>query len=230
LPLPLDERRQAIVVRALPFGAFIVLLAVRGAVADWRAPDAKLDTRWLYALQAGVAGLLLLAWRTRYTELSTAPASARALLLSAGAGLAVLALWIAPLPSWTRMGSPAAAFAPVDARDNVDWTLVAVRALGAVIVVPVMEELFWRSFLMRWVDRRDFLQLPPASASLFAIGASSAVFALAHDRWFPGLVAGVVFARLYRRLGNLWYAIVAHAVCNLSLAVWVVGTRSWEYW
>ena len=34
--------------------------------------------------------------------------------------------------------------------------LVAVRWIGATLVVPVMEELFWRSFLMRWFQRTQF--------------------------------------------------------------------------
>jgi len=93
-----------------------------------------------------------------------------------------------------------------------------------------MEELFWRSFLMRWIDRRNFLSLKPASVSWFAVLASSAVFALAHELWVAGLLAGLMYAQIYRRLQNLWYPILAHATTNLALAAWVVHQRAWGFW
>ena len=98
------------------------------------------------------------------------------------------------------------------------------------LVVPVMEELFWRSFLLRWLERRSFLEVSPARTGRFALLASSGVFALAHDLWLAGFLAGLVYTLLYRRLGNLWYCVIAHATTNLLLAAWVVATRSWEYW
>jgi CAAX prenyl protease-like protein len=104
------------------------------------------------------------------------------------------------------------------------------RVTGAVLVVPVMEELFWRSFLMRWIDRRGFLEMAPEQVSWVGILASSAVFALAHDLWLAGLLAGVVYALLYRQLGNIWYSIIAHATTNLALAGWVLWRGAWQYW
>jgi len=57
--------------------------------------------------------------------------------------------------------------------------------------VPVMEELFWRSYLMRWIDQHDFLALAPAAISLKAILVSGLVFGLAHHLWFAGILAGL---------------------------------------
>jgi len=60
--------------------------------------------------------------------------------------------------------------------------------------------------------------------------ASSAVFALAHDLWLAGLIAGLIYALLYRRFANLWYCIIAHATSNLALAGWVLWSGAWQYW
>jgi CAAX prenyl protease-like protein len=83
---------------------------------------------------------------------------------------------------------------------------------------------------MRWIDRRAFLALAPAQVSWLGILASSAVFALAHDLWLAGFVAGVVYALLYRQYSNIWYPIIAHATTNLALAGWVLWTGAWQYW
>jgi CAAX prenyl protease-like protein len=99
-----------------------------------------------------------------------------------------------------------------------------------VLVVPVMEELFWRSFLMRWIDRRDFLTLAPPRSSVAALVISSTVFALAHQLWLAGLIAGLAYGWIYRRTGNLWFPILAHASTNLLLGLWVIDQRAWSYW
>ncbi len=229
----LDSSRRAILFRALPFAGFIAFLALRGATAKpgflgvgWGA----LDVRCLYALQVAAALAPMWFWRKHYVELFVLPRSAGIYLTSVATGLAVFLIWIAPLPGWTRVGTPVASFVPLDASGALRWDLIAARILGAACVVPLMEELFWRSFLMRWIDRRDFLALPPQSASMFALMASSTVFAMAHDRWLAGLLAGLAYGLLYRRLGNLWCAVIAHATTNALLAAWVVEQRAWIYW
>lgn len=215
------------VVRCLPFVVFILALALRGALAG------HTDTRWLYPLQAGASALALAALWHHYGELrSHARAAARPMhgLLSVGTGLVVFALWINLTDPWMRLGEPVASFVPVDLDGSLQWGLVALRLGGTVLVVPLIEELFWRSFLMRWIDRREFLALAPRHTSRFAWIASSAVFALAHDLWLAGLLAGLAFGALYRRTGQIWHAITAHAVANLALAVWVVHQRAWGFW
>ncbi len=225
-----DSQRAAVLLRTLPFGLFIALLALRGMLPANYAGFGQPDARWLYALQAAVAACPLLLWRKRYAELARIPDSPADWGTSVAVGLAVFALWIAPFPGWAHLGAPAATFVPLDVHGARRWDLIAVRTAGAVLVVPVMEELFWRSFLMRWIDKRDFLDLEPKRAGAFAVLASSAVFALAHDLWLAGLVAGLAFSWVYRRTGTLWCAIAAHATANLALAAWVAGTGSWGYW
>lgn len=144
-------------------------------------------------------------------------------------GLAVFAAWITFDWSWAAFES-GPGLAPLDARGHVDAGLVAAKLAGLVLVVPVMEELFWRSLVMRWIDRRDFLALDPRAASLAAVALSSALFALEHTLWLAGLAAGAAYALLYRASGNLWSAVAAHATTNAALAAYILATGRWDLW
>lgn len=214
--------------RIAPFALFMLLLALRGVAADgaW-----GFDERWLYAVSAvGVATLLVVLWR-EYGELSAVLApTARELLLAVFAGLLVFLLWIQLDEPWMRIGQATAGFRPIDASGNPIWPLIAVRWLGAALVVPLMEELFWRSFLMRWIDSPRFAAVPPQRVSLRALALSTFVFMLAHTLWLAAIVAGLVYAWLYIRSGKLWLAVIAHAVTNGALGAWVVLTGNWGYW
>lgn len=220
--------RQPWLPRALPFALFIAALALRGLL---EAPleAAGFATHWLYALQVLVAGVALVFFWRGYTELARPPALS-AVLLSVGAGAIVFVLWITLTQPWMRIGEPVASFVPVDADGALLWPQILLRATGAALVVPLIEELFWRSLLMRWLDRRDFLSVSPRHVSLYALVLSSAVFALEHDLWLAGIVAGLVYGLVYMRTANLWNAVIAHAVTNLMLAAWVVQQRRWEFW
>lgn len=146
--------------RLLPFVAFMVLLALRGMAPvdnSW-----GFDTRWLYALNLLVVGGMLLAWWREYGELAAQNApTAREWALAVVVGLVVFALWIQLDAPWMQIGDATAVFVPVDAQGRLNWPLIAVRWLGAALLVPVMEELFWRSFLMRWLQAPVFEGLDP---------------------------------------------------------------------
>lgn len=220
---------RAALARIAPFALFMALLALRGAVpadGSW-----GFDPRWLYgATVLLVGGLLAWLWRD-YGELAvqTLP-SPRETLLAVLVGLVVFVAWIHLDAPWMRWGEPSASFVPVDAQGRIEWPLVAVRMLGAALLVPVMEELFWRSFLMRWVDSAQFETVDPTHASARAIVASTFVFTLAHTLWLAAVVAGLAYVALYRRTGKLWVPVIAHGVTNAALGMWVVATGNWTHW
>jgi CAAX prenyl protease-like protein len=93
-----------------------------------------------------------------------------------------------------------------------------------------MEELFWRSFLMRWIDSPRFEGVPPQRVSVRAVVLTTFVFTLAHTLWLAAIVAGLAYALLYRYTGKLWTAVIAHAVTNGALGVWVVLSGNWGFW
>ena len=215
--------------RIVPFAVFMVLLALRGALAD--GGPAGVDPRWVYGGAVLLVGGLLIWWRRDYGELAaqTLP-SGREAMFAAAVGLVVFLLWTRLDAAWMRLGETTASFVPVDAAGRLEWPLVAARALGATLVVPVMEELFWRSFFMRWIHGLPFEAVPPQRVGVKAIVLSTFVFVLAHTLWLAAVVAGLACAWLYIRSGKLWMAVIAHAVTNGALAVWVVLTGSWQFW
>jgi CAAX prenyl protease-like protein len=220
----------AALARCLPFVLFMVLLMLRGALpTDGSSP---IDPRWVYGITVlVVGGSLAFFWR-QYTELHKGTwLSLSELGLSVVVGVVVFALWINLDHPWLMMNvGEKVDFKPVDANGHLIWPLIAVRLIGAALLVPVMEELFWRSFLMRWVDKPEFESVDPKTVTLKAIVLSTFVFMLVHTLWFAAIVAGLAYAWLYRRTGKLWAPIVAHAVTNGVLGVWVVVMSEWDFW
>lgn len=187
------------------------------------------DIRWVYAFRAGGTALILFYLWNQYVELSWPPRIALStLMLSVSIGLTVFVLWINLDQPWMVMGD-ASGFDP-RTEGGVNYPIAAIRLAGAALVVPIMEELFWRSLLMRWLDRADFLGLSPADVSIKATFLSSLLFASEHTYWFAGLLAGLAYAWLYLKTRNLWAPIIAHAVTNGVLGMWVLYTGQWAYW
>lgn len=217
----------AALARSIPFAAFMALLALRGYMPD----SAQLDSRWLYGLSVLVVGGLL-AWYWRgYGELARQNLpSARETLLSIAIGLSVFGLWINLDAPWMQLSEPSAGFLPLDLRGQPIWPLIAVRWIGAALIVPVMEELFWRAFLMRWIESPSFETVDPRRIGLKAIALSTFVFMLAHTLWLAAILAGLAYAWLYCRTGKLWCAVIAHAITNGVLGIWVVKTGQWQFW
>lgn len=222
-------RHHAALARSLPFAAYIAFLIAAPLVAQ-AFPAA--DQRWLYALQIGCVAVLLAIFAPRYIELHSSPRLGFfQWLATLATGVVVFLLWISLDQPWMKLGAgEAAGYDPRDAAGAVIWPLAAVRLFGAAVVVPVMEELFWRSFLMRWLERQDFLALAPSATGLRALLLSSLVFGVEHDLWLAGVVAGLAYGWLYMRTNSLWAPIAAHALTNLLLGLWVLQSGNWRFW
>ena len=220
--------------RVLPFAVYILFLAL----SDYLAPichSLNLDDKWLYVFRIVVVALLIVHFWREFTELKLTALNVSPTMadfcFALAAGLLVLFFWVAPFPAWATLGSDHASFNPVAGETKqATFFWLFTRILGAALIVPVMEELFWRSFVMRWVDSKNFLSIRPESVSLYAYIASSALFALEHNLWLAGLFAGLVYGALYIKYKNLWVPIFAHAVTNGLLGIWVVQTGNWQYW
>lgn len=212
--------------RILPFGTYIFFIILGDLLA--RAGVERADLRWLYPVQTGAVLLLLAVFWRKYEELRSFSLSFRQAAVAVVAGVIVLVLWVNLTAPWMIVGNSAG----YDPRTNgeIDWLLVAIRIAGAALVVPLMEELFWRSFLMRWVEDSEFERVDPARVGLKAILIPVVLFGFEHNLWLAGIVAGAAYTLLYMRHRNLWSPVLAHAVTNGLLGVWVVATGSWTFW
>jgi CAAX prenyl protease-like protein len=224
--LALRANRRAALPRVLPFVTFIAFIIVADVLERIGAHANTL--RWLYPVKIALVLAMLLAWRHHYRELRVWPGR-RDVAAAVGIGAAVFVLWLLLDLEWMQSGTPRA-FDAAGEDGRIDWLPVAVRAAGAALVVPLMEELFWRSFLLRWLDQRAFLSLRPARVSLRAAAISVLLFGIEHNLWLAGIVAGIAYTLLYMRSETLWTPILGHAVTNSLLAAWVMATGSWTYW
>jgi CAAX prenyl protease-like protein len=180
----------------------------------------------VYPLKTVVCAILLVVvWRRLPPIRFTRP------WLSAWIGVAVCVGWVGLDPWWPRWGERAGGFDPFQFEAVwLAWGLLVIRVAGAALVVPVVEELFWRGFLMRWLIRDEFEQVPLGTFQMFSFVASTLAFASVHDQWALALVAGVVYGAWFCRTRSLGDVMLAHGVTNLLLGLHVARTGAWHFW
>jgi len=154
-------------------------------------------------------------------------------------GVAIFVLWIAPdllFPSYRHsflfdnalMGAARSSM-PEAARHDVP--VLWLRSLRAVLVVPIIEELFWRGWLMRWLIEPNFQRVPLGAYSAGSFWVVALMFASEHGAyWDVGLAAGIIFNWWMIRTKSLGDLMLAHAVANACLSAYVVAAGKWEYW
>jgi CAAX prenyl protease-like protein len=156
-----------------------------------------------------------------------------------GIGVAVLIVWLAPdvlFPgyrhSWLfeNFLMPKAA-SSLSIGGMLSWPVLALRMIRAVVIVPIVEELFWRAWLMRWIINPDFEKVPLGKYTAASFWIVAALFASEHGTyWDVGLAAGIVYNWWMVKTRSLGDLIVAHAVTNFGLSVYVIAAGKWEYW
>jgi hypothetical protein len=154
-------------------------------------------------------------------------------------GVAVFFIWIGPdvlIPGYrdfflfsnSIVGHPGASTAPAD---KTDVFFLVFRVLSSIIAVPIIEELFWRGWMMRWIGSKDFTRVPIGTYNAEAFWIVALLFASEHGPyWDVGLVTGVIYNWWAIRTRNLTDCVIAHAVTNACLAAYVIGWNQWQYW
>jgi exosortase E/protease (VPEID-CTERM system) len=172
-----------------------------------------------YPVRAIILAGVLLAFRRAYGLILGRPTEA-----SIGCGLAVYVLWLLLAP-------PSKGVDPSEyLSDGLLILWLSARVIGAVILIPLIEELAFRGFLLRRVQSRDFSEVPIGQLTVISVIVSSPAFGILHSDWIAGTVAGIAYAVVLRGKGNLSDAVVAHGVTNFCLAAQVLLTREWGYW
>jgi CAAX prenyl protease-like protein len=144
-------------------------------------------------------------------------------------GVVVFFVWVLPEGLYPQIGH--SEFNPYElARGYGVYFLIAFRLVGASLIVPIMEELFWRSFALRFTIRSDFKSVPLGHFSWFSFILISLLFGFEHHRWLVGIFAGMVYAGVLYRRRNLFDPILSHAITNFLLGLYVVSTHQWSFW
>ena len=220
---------SALLARILPFCLYMAFIAIQEIVPLLGLDFTPRLAGALYPVKIGLVALaLLLLWK-RYDELRWADLRrARDTMLSLGLGLIVFVLWVnLDLPlvtSGTPQGFDPGLFG------DLRLPMTAVRLLGAALVVPVMEELFWRSFLVRYLIDRNFTAVRHGTFTLFTFAATAVLFGLEHHLWLAGILAGAAYNYIYLRTRSVTQCVLSHAATNFALGVYVVSTGNWLFW
>ena len=110
------------------------------------------------------------------------------------------------------------------------WMFVVGRILGSSIVVPPLEEVFYRSFLYRYFVRADFEKDPLGTWHWRAFWITALIFGFSHHEWLAGILCAAAYQWLVWRKKRLGDAMTAHAITNCLLGMWIVWRGAWHFW
>jgi exosortase E/protease (VPEID-CTERM system) len=145
-------------------------------------------------------------------------------------GFVVFILWVAlePPPDPERVAVIPSALGAMPRGAAALWLIA--RVFGSVIVVPIVEELAFRGYLLRRLIDSDFTTVSPKQFTMTSFVVSSVAFGMVHGHWFAGVLAGMIYAAAQYRRGKISDAIVAHVVTNALIAAYVLGFGEWNFW
>jgi len=175
-------------------------------------------TGLVFGLLGGIAWIVLCTWNIEQNVLP-------GVLVQLGDWLNMpnLGEWIKP---GSRVGfNPFSEFSPVSA-----WIFTAIRLIGLILVVPIMEELFWRGFLNRFLIDENWQQVSWGHITRMSFIVVTVAFVAVHAEWTAALVWGMGINLVYWWTRNLWACIVAHAVSNAVLGYYILVYEQWHLW
>ncbi len=221
--------RRKIATYTLPMLLFVALLGLNSLLK-------KLDHRfwlssaeyWIYPLQALSCGGLVIWFRREYDWRRLARA-----VFAIAVAIIVFVLWISPQ---ALFGFPprTTGFNPGLFSDQplLYWLSVGMRFLRLVVVVPVIEEIFWRGFLLRYLIAEDFERVAFGTFSWLSFAVVTLLFTLSHSMadWPAALLTGVLFNLVAYRTKSLSSCVLTHALTNLLLGLWIMRTAQWGFW
>jgi CAAX prenyl protease-like protein len=221
--------------RVAPFVLFLAFIALeQGLRALLESQVVVFDAsilNWLYLPKTLLVGWMLWLFRHSYVEIDISDLLVfRKTALSLLSGLLVFVFWINM--DWTlgAQNAPPGFNPEVFSSQEAKWLMIVIRVTGAVIVVPIMEELFWRSFLLRYLINSDFTSVAIGRISLFSCIAVAILFGLEHHYVFAGIMAGLIFNYVYYATKSIAHCILSHAAANLGLAIYVLCSGNWNFW
>jgi CAAX prenyl protease-like protein len=225
---PVPARRSVVsddVAYILPMGIFLGFIFLQG---QWPNHYAL-----LYLLKTIATAIALIGLRKHFTKIRW-----NAWWLGLIVGTVGIVQWIG-LQLWLQkhfafFAPPRDAYNPLEHFHTTAslFGFIAVRTIGAAIVVPFMEELFWRDYLWRQI-------LAPNDFKLASVGewawapflAVSAAFTVVHGNWWlTAFFWGLLVAGLLVYTKSLGACIIAHATSNLLLAIYVLRYHDWAFW
>ena len=209
--------------RALPFLIFVALTACQGKLGAASA-------YWFYLAKTLVGAWLIFEMRPLVSEMRWA-ISWEAIVV----GILIFGVWVGLEGHYPKIfkspstGNPATVFGP---GSPLPWFFNAVHIVGMTLVVPPLEEVFYRSFIYRYIASPNFLAVPLDRFQPLPFCATALVFGFSHNEWLPGILCGAAYQWLVIRKNRLGDAMTAHAITNCLLGLYIVwhGGDAWKLW
>jgi exosortase E/protease (VPEID-CTERM system) len=201
----------------LPLLALVATGLITGLVA--------VDFDALYGLRVAAVLLALWIYRKDLPKPSWPPSWEAPLV-----GVLVFLFWI-PMIGTPEPGAGEAlrqGLGELSAPGRAAW--LALRVFGAVITVPIAEELAFRGFLFKRLVSPDFITVSQRTRAPLAWIGSSLAFGVLHPSWLAGTLAGLCYALVAARRQRLSDAVVAHAVTNALIAGQVLLRGQYWLW
>ena len=222
---PAEQQQSSTIAWVGPFAVFLAWLAIDKYLP--LANPAKELVR-----DAVIAASILIFSR------HLLPTRAPHWLASIGVGLGVCVLWIAPdalIPGWRNhaifQNAITGHITHSIPEGELSPVMLVLRTMRASLLVPVLEELFWRGWLPRWMQDIDFARVPLGKYTPLAFWATAVLFATEHGPfWEVGLLCGIIYNLWMRKTRSLGDLMLTHATTNLALSVYVIVGRRWMYW
>ena len=209
--------------RVAPYALLIILTVVQDSFGG----PARF---WMYFVKMVIGAWCILEIRSLVPEMRWA-VSWEAIV----GGVLVFAIWVGLDPYYPKfellfkVGEPWNPFKQFGG-SVLSWFFVVVRIVGSAVIVPPLEEVFYRSFLYRYFVRLQFTAMPLNQLHWLSLIVTSLFFGLSHYQWLAGLLCGLVYQGVTIRKNRLGDAMTAHALTNLLLGCWIVGKKAWGFW
>ena len=192
--------------------------------AHWALAEPKY---WTFPLQTFVCAAILWAQRRHYVF-----APMKGFAFATLIGLVALAIWITP-QMFFGAAPRTDGFDPYRFGDGWPfWLNVSLRILRMVVIVPLVEEIFWRGFLLRYLVRSEFDTVPMGTFTWMSFAITTAAFCFEHSQpdWPTAALTGALFNLVAYRTRSLAACVLTHAVTNLALALYILHTKQWGFW
>jgi CAAX prenyl protease-like protein len=214
-----------------PMFAYVALGGVEGYLPQVDSQPSPVWYPIAYAVKLVVVAALAWRYRETWRDLRPAPGPI-GVVLALVTGLLVAMLWVGldgRYPALPFQGQRAS-FDPMRISNAWRVGFYAVRLTGLVLLVPLIEELFWRSFLIRWLIDPDFRQVPIGRVTWMSAVVTSVLFAMAHPEWLPAILTGLLWAWLLHQTRSVGACVISHVIANLALGLYVIQYSAWKFW
>jgi len=224
-PRPRDPLIRDDIAYVLPMAAFLLMTQV-GAWWPKGYPA-------IYVLKSVVVAVMLVMLWPRFTKIRWTY-----WWLGALCGVVGVVQWVGMenllLGHWPNYPRPAVEpFNPISQIHTpaIRWIFIGCRLAAATLLVPVMEELFWRDFLWRTIlAPRDFKLAEVGEPDWKAWLIVAALFSCVHVQWATAVVWGLMVGGLLMATRSLGACIIMHGVTNFLLGLYVLKTGRWYFW